>query len=482
MFDEVTMTATQWAAMARQQGLLPPGNDGAVQQRAGTLGTANAVTNYQTTGGIFARCDLERPVLNTTLQPIRSFGNTIPYRMSNVINITYAYLTAISNGSISPMDTICEIPPQPGDISACFATFTRGRLEFATKTIEPHELIQRLNNGVQDDLYFVGDLRGVSAFVDSATLTGAGGRANFPLIQAGAIRRQMQFVGRLHDRWLNYLFWYGDPTAVGQNGAGGGLKSFWGMNSMIANDYGSKAWVTGTSCTQLNSQVVDYGNAIIGQSALYAQIQDLEANAYNKAQMMGTPIEEAVFVMHHTLWNEWVKYLPCEMINDSCAVIPANSDTVVNMHVNDGGNGMFNLTMRRQLEANMRITVNGRSYGVVLDDALQVTAVSGPPQTYSGTIYFIPTRVAGEQVIFWDVTDYRAFYSMLPGLDASTGFAMGWTDGGLFHWVVDRANGRCFLIRGLIAPGLVYRTPHLAFRLDNVKAQVLSAKPLVVLP
>jgi len=481
--DEVTMTAAEWEFMAREQGMIPPANNGlGLQNRAGTLGTANAATNYQMTGGIFARCDLERPVLNITLQPTRSLANMIPYRFSNVDVVTYAYLTAISNGSITPQDTICEIPPQPGDISVCFASYARGRLEFATQTMEPHDLIRKAHKGVQDDLYFVGDIRGVLALQDGRTLLGANGRGNLPLIQAGAIRRQMQYVGRLHQRYLLHRFWYGDPDAVGQNGAGGGWKSFWGMNSMIANDYGSKAWVTGTSCTQLNSEVINFASGVIGSSALYSTLQDAEANAYNKAQMYGTPIEEAVIVMHPILWDQWVKFLPCEMINDSCAVIPASSDTIPNMHVNDGGGGMYNLTMRRQLQTQMSLTLNGRSYNIVLDDTLALTTAGSGPVTYDGTIYFIPTRVAGEQTIFWDITDYREFYQQLPPIDSSVSAALGWTDGGIYHWVIERDRGRCFLLRGLIEPGLVYRTPHLAFRVDAVRASVPTAKPKVTVP
>lgn len=474
--QEVVLSQSQWDMMIRQsQNLVAQLNQ---INRAGTLATSNQIPNYQASGGLFADTNLERPVTNITIQPRRALANEVPLVMSNTTQIQYGYVTQVSSNSFTPQDTVCEIPPQvANDISTCVATYSRGRLELASRTLEPDAIIEKLNKGVQDDLYFVGDIRGVGAKLTDVGLNGPVTARDLPLIHAGTIRRQFMWIGRSLDLLALNWFWYGDPTSVSQNGSGGGWKSFWGLNSLIANDYGSKAFVSGTNCAALNSEVIDfstYGNGLVGIDPLYNVMQFLEAKNFNKAFYYGTPIEDFVIAMHPILWDEWQKYLPIEMLSDSIRI--GGTDISATINLNDGAASMWAINKREEMANTQTIRLNNRTYRIKLDGTLNLTSstVNGK-QRYKGTIYGIPLRVAGEQTLYWSATDYRMFDRMLPEIGYDTHYASGWTDGGIFNWVVDRSTGRCFLVRGVVKPGLVFRAPHLAWRLDNVSVETDGA-------
>lgn len=429
--------------------------------------------NFYSTGGLFVDCDLERPVMNTTIQPVGALANMIPVRPTTDETIKFAFVTAISDAGTTPMDYPCDDPPQVGDVSACYATFGIGRLEYSTKTIELDELIRKANRGVHEDLYFVGDVRGVPIIPTRADLSDPN------LVTRSAVRRQIMLWGRSTQLQLLNWFWNGDPTSVAQNGTHGGWKSFYGLDSMIDDDYGTKTYVTGTNCAALNSDVKDFavepGGGLVGTDNLYKYLQELEDTIYLRALDMRLVPFTAKIVMHPITWGQVVKYLPCDMASDSCG----GTNVVVN--ANDGGTGLFNLAMRRQLESTMRLELNGRPYDVVLDGGVPITRIApvspATVPTYKAAIYFVTTEAAGEQTLYWRTMDYSQFTPMLAPIPYMPEME-GWSDGGRYHWVIDRDHGRCFNIRGKIEPALVFTAPHLSGRINNVTVAPLQDKPL----
>ena len=438
--------------------------------------TSNEAQLFYASGGLFADCTLERPVLNATLNPTQGLANMIPVQPTTDEQVKFGFLTDIADGEAGPQDTPCEPAPETGNVSACFASFGIGRLEYQTRTMEIDALIRKAHRGIQEDLYFVGDIRGVSALQPARELVG-----NNDLITQGAVRRQIMLWGRRTQKTLRSWFWSGNPTAGAQNGAGGGWKSFWGLNSLIANDYDSKAFVTGTNCAALNSVVTDIsletGDGQIGIDSVYAYMQEVESSIYMRAQLMGLLPTTWVWVMHPITWSELVKYLPCDMISDSCSV-PSGTTKTVNL--NDGGTGIFNLAMRQQLMNTMSIDVNGRNHTVVLDDTVPVTqgtiGTSPVYPTYRASIYFVPLNVAGEDVLYWRHMDYSLFDEALSPIPGNLTDMRGWSDGARFHWIIERL-ARCFVIRGKVEPALVFRAPHLAGRIDGTLAVPKLVKP-----
>lgn len=421
------------------------------------------------TGGLFADCCLESPILNTLIQPIYAMANLIPVRATIQERTRYGFLTEISDPGTNYPDEPCDDPPVVGDLSgACFADFAPGRISWKTNTMEVDALIRNACRGITDNLYFVGSIRGVSAVPTSAMLN------DRDVVKRAAVRRQIGFLGRQLQRDILRQFWSGDPTNVANNTPGGGRREFWGLNNMIRDDYGTPAvpWVTGTNCSNLNSDVKDFGNNCIGGAVgLYRYMQELEDTIYQRAMYQGLLPTQWVWVMHPILWAEIVKTLPCEMLTYSCV----NPGITVNV---GGDNGLGMVALQQELRNSMRITVNGRSYPVILDQAMPIVTNPGPTPSYTSSIYFIPLNVAGEEVLYFQHMDYTQFGEQLAPIPGSADVGLhGWTDGGRFHFLVERSRW-CFEILAKTELALVFRAPWLAGRIDNINACPLQSKPV----
>jgi hypothetical protein len=431
------------------------------------LSHVNEVALLYNTGGLFADCSLEASVLNTTLNPIYSLANIIPVRPFNVEKIRYAFLTSIGDPDDTYPDEPCDPAPVVGDIDGAFAEFYPGRISYRTKTMELDALISKAHRGIAEDLYLVGSVRGVSAFPTQEQL------ADRDFISRAAVRRQMQLVGRAFQRDLLNQLWVGDPTNVAVNTAGGGRKEFWGLNSLIDDNYDvalEKPFVTGTNTASLNSDVKTFNNVIGGEESLYNYMQVLEDTLFQRASMNGLLPVEWVWVMHPTIWSELVKHLPCEMLTDSCGY--SNVSFTIS-----ADNGMGIQAIRQQMQNSMQISVNGRTNPVILDHSLPITTDNAGSPTYTSSIFLIPLRVAGEEVLFWTHRDYSLFDQVLSPIPGSADVGLrGWTDGGKYHFIVERSR-RCFEVEGKTEIGLVFRAPWLAGRIDGVQANRLQPAP-----
>jgi len=423
------------------------------------------------TGGLFADCTLEASVLNLTLNPIYSMANLVPVVPSTLERVRYGFLTQIDDPDNNYPDEPCDRSPIVGDVSgACFAEYEHGRISYTTRSMELDALIKRAHKGILEDLYLVGNVRGVSAVPNQQMLS------DRDFISRAAVRRQMALVGRAFQRDLINQFWVGDPTNGVVNTAGGGRREFWGLNQLIADDYGTpaKPFVTGTNCELLNSDVKTAGFCIGSGQSIYALMQELEDTLYNRAAYSGLLPVRWSWVLHPIIWSELVKHLPCEILTDSCVNTGPGGEISVGVN---GNNGMGIQALRQQMMSSMSIMVNGRSYPVILDHGVPITQDGNTPPQYNSTIYLVPWTVAGERVLEFRHMDYTLFDNQLSPLPDTADVGLrGWTDGGRYHWIVERSR-RCFEIDGKIELGLVFRAPFLAGRIDEVGACPLQAKP-----
>lgn len=435
------------------------------------VGNANAAQLLYADGGLFTDLKLERPVLNTLIQPMYSLANAIPVKRTTIEKQHFAFLTDLAAAGTTPQDYPCDDPPQVGGIDALFAQFDIGRIEYSTQTLEKDVLIRRASRGDLTSIYLVGDIRGVSADPNGRTLTSSE-------VLSGAVRYQMHRVGRAIQMTHLDWFWTGDPASATQNGDHGGWKSTYGLNHYIANNYANavaKPWVTGTGTkTKLNSLIVDFTNSgaqdgIIGggESKLYPYLQFVESRLHNRASRMGLLPVMWYCVMRPEVWDMVTRYLPCEMVGDSC-----NGGAVIN--ANDGANGMYNMMMRQQLVNTRTLELNGRRTMVVLDDALPYT--DNGNDSITSSIKWVPMTVAGGyEVLYWRHMDYTQFGSELASLPNNQSDMLGWSDSGRYDWVIQMGKGRCFEIRCKTETALVFLAPHLAASIDNVTVTDLDA-------
>jgi hypothetical protein len=442
------------------------------------VGDTNGAQLLYVDGGLFADACLERPVMNLMLNPQRSLANRIPVRRSNLQKATYGYITDIGEPTGALPDAVCEDGQEVGDLSACYSFMEKGRMSFSTKTIEMESIIEKLCRGVQDDLYLVGDVRGVSGPVPNGFVD------NTSVVAQGAVRRQIQLVGRALQRETLRQFWSGDPSNGSLNTAGGGAKQFYGLSFLIADDYGtgSKPFATGTNCNKLNSVIMDFGNSNVGEAAangygLFYHMEEMESRIWNRAAFMGHVNIEMSVVMHPVMWDQVTRYLPCEVMAGNCGIasgdgaVPSNVPTVISV------NDMAQVALRQQMQNTMSIQLNGRTYNVILDDALPVTTNAGPPVTYTSDIYFVPTRVDNVPVLFWDALDYRVLSQELSPIPGGLGGLHGWIDGGIKLLNVQH-NNSCFKIDAKMKLALQLLAPHLAGKIENVDVAPLTGPEL----
>ena len=432
---------------------------------------ANAAQLFYTTNGLFADCELEAAVINATLQPANSIANMLPVRLDNREIIKWSYITGVADGDDTLPDEPCDFGPTPGDVTAAYAYVEPGRYSVSTSTIEIDQIIRKASRGVHEDLYLLGSVRGVSAIPTVEQMTDRG------FVERAAVRRQMMLAGRKLQRILMKAFWVGDPSDVAQNTAGGGRKAFLGLDFQISDDYGTMTHVTGTNKTALNSDVKVWTGCVSATHAVYGNIfstlKMMEYTIWSRANHMGLLPLELAIVMRPELWYDLLQILPCQALQGGCSNVSVSANVVV---TSDSVVEIF----RDRMAQSMQITLNGRTYPVVLDDFIPGSFVTGEDGefTTTSTIYFVPMRAAGEPVLYWSLMDYRLIDAQLaPIPGAIRGLMAGWTDGGRFHHSVGLGgNGRCFKIDMKVEPALILRTPMIAGKITGVDA-CLTQRP-----
>ena len=480
----VFLSQAELLSMGRNSGLQVP----TMMQRHSTL--ANDTHQLDTFPishrGFFTDCRLDLPILNSTIQPIHTFFNSLQVRQSVLDRRKVGILTSFSGDptGTAPVNPCDEPFTINDDVAACKVGFDFGRYATRTKTMEIDQLIDRAcREGLFDNFFFVGDVQGVSATPSQRLLQ------NRDLLTSAAVRFQMSLIGRAKQRWSLQRLWTGDPA---NNTAGGGYRENMGLLNLITDNWQDSAVLapyiestggTQAECINLNSDVKDF-NACIGAvdpvngRGIFNYLQELEDTLYNRAWRMGVLPVEWVIVMPSPHWNELVKAIPCEMVGDGCSGATFGANLAGTVNVNDGGSGMFNMAMREQLKREMAITLNGRGpYRVVLDDAIPY-AFDAPTNSYTSSIFFIPLSVSGQLVTYLEHKDYSVIPNdRLAPIPGSQTDLRGWSDAGRFHWIVQR-NAWCFELWCKTEWRLIFHAPQLAGRIDRVMACPLQAKDL----
>lgn len=430
---------------------------------------ANQAQLFYVTNGLFADATLDATVINATIQPTVALANMLPVVLDNREVIKWSYITGVDEGADTLPDEPCDFGPSPGGVTAAYAFVEPGRYSVSTSTIEIDQIIRKANRGVHEDLYLLGTVRGVSAMPTPEQLS------DRAFVQRAAVRRQMMLAGRKLQRTLLKAFWQGDPSDAAQNTVGGGRKAFLGLDIQISADYGTLSHVSGTNKTALNSVVYDWDeecvnttNATLGN--IYEALKSMEYTLWSRANHMGLLPVTMSIVMRPELWYDLLQVLPCQALQGGC------SDVQVTAEANTTVVEIF----RQNMASRMELTLNGRTYPIVLDDFITGSYVNGTAGefTTTSTIYFVPMVAAGETMLYWSLMDYRLIDQQLaPVPGAARSMMAGWTDSGRFHHSVGLGgNGRCFKIDTKIEPALVLKAPQLAGKIIGVNA-CLAQRP-----
>lgn len=425
--------------------------------RRKAVASVNTSTLLTQPGGLFSIAGIENEVISTHIAPM-GLGAALPAFPSNIDDPRYGFLTGFTTTVGSEATAPCGDAPM-GFMKAGNLTATFGRIMRQTQTIEIDKVLHQ-KRGASTELRLLGEITGQN-------IGGNMSNVNQQNILNTVVDAEMIGVGVQLERKLATLVWQG---AISNNTAQGGYKEFPGLDNQIAT--GQKDADTGTLMPSADSDIKNFNyNDVDGTTLdIVEYLSMLEYFLYYKAQRTGMlPVTWAV-VMRPELWFELSAVWPCRYLTDRCR----NSGGTNPVVINDSNN----VDLRDRMRDGMSITINGRTYPVIVDDGIyentNATSASVPAGYYASNIYMVPLRVRGSfPVTYWEYIDYRGVQAQIAGLGQGAQQVPFWTDDGRFLWVY-RPNGYCFDLQAKIEPRIVLRTPHLAGKIQNVRYSPLQ--------
>ncbi len=442
-------------------------------------------------GGFFQDGTLRQAFLNLLVYPTDGLASMIPTRANNVLDDKFGFFMRYDiapEQGFSEGDVCDPATPLVSDYDFMKMGLPYGRLAHSIKTIDVTNLILKAQFRQWDDFYIVGNWRGVSARPDVSFFGDAAGNLDRDLIVASAIRRKFNDLGTYFQRQIFNWAWTGDPA----NTPGGKqVIQPYGMYRLINGKYSTcglpittTAHLAGPTADRLkdtlSSIVVNLEGKRVGDGtfSLWKTLRGVEQLLYQRAAGTGMlPVQWKVFMIT-PLWDQIIEHLPCELVADGCTIPGGVIDK--QFHLNDGGTALYNMTTREQMRQSQSLTINGRTYPVILDDTMPYTIEKddqGNLIGYKSDIFFIPfTVVGGEQVLYWEYIDYSQLYSELGPLGDRAMDAKGWTDGGYYYHQITTLRS-CIEMQTEMQMRLIFKTPHLAARLDNLASNAVYLYP-----
>lgn len=424
------------------------------------IGNVNAMQLFQATGGLFADHELENPVVNAMMQPGSSIANVLPVEASVTIRRKWALVTDIGDETGANPVAPCDDSPAVGDVATAYIQYDSfARKSNQSKTGELDTIIEKAHNGIHEDLFFVGDVRGEPVFPTAQQLSST------RFIEMGAINRAILKIARQKERWMKDKVWTGDPAA---NTASGGYKEHYGLQTLISlpvsGNYVDHPWVTGSDPNnQLNPQIADFGGAAIGgATSVYQFLEEMMDEVIFHVDAAGAQSFTGYWAMRRELWRMIRRFLPAERAYWGRAM-----GATLQFDVQGG---MALMSEMQRMESTLTLPVGETNFPVVVDQGIPGTTVLGPPADptkVTSDIFFVITRVNGFPMTRIAYKDYSQLTEPLVPDEVLAG--AGWTDGGRFHYVIDRTK-RCFVIDGKVEPQLLLAFPQGCIRLENVLA------------
>lgn len=419
-------------------------------------------------GGLFTDGTRERDIVNRIEAPL---GLDLPAFPTNVENPMFPALTGYSDAQGAEPTEVCEPGPTPGTISINDIIFTLGRKVFSSDTIDINELMMVANRADTRDMRLYGTFAQMSGA--GALAVDAGGSKDAVL--NNVIANQMQGIGRGFQRWIHEKKWTGDPTNAPTNG----YKEFLGLDNIAKTGWIDA--VTSNPAPELDAYVLDFGgeDVVSGANSIHQYLSALENALFIRSLRSQLNPVDWTIAMTPMLWQQITTVWPLMVYTQEAAAPVLPTGATVNL---DGRtNYLETLSMRQS----MTITINGRTYPVVVDDGIPYVAggTSGqPPTTETSTIYFVPNSILGGglPVTYYEYKDYRMIGNELQDWNGVVNF---WTDNGMYNWTMDQRLW-CFNTHAKLENRIIARTPFLFGRLDNVVASplVILDNPLVPFP
>ena len=225
------------------------------------------------------------------------------------------------------------------------------------------------------------------------------------------------------------------------------------------------------ACSALDSDVKDFGYDDVagGGRSIVTYVTMMETYLRHNAIRMGHSPVSYVIVMRAELWQELSEVWPCQYNTNRCAqaTIGASSQTVIM--------GKEMVAMRDLMREKMEISVNGRTFPVVVDDGIyeanNINNGNLAAGQYASSLYFVPLSIEGGfPVTYREYLNYSAWDTDASLLRGKEDF---WTDGGVWSWAITQEKW-CYMLHLRSEQRVVLRTPHLAGKIQNIMYEPLQ--------
>jgi hypothetical protein len=402
-------------------------------------------------GGLFNSPGLDQALISLHVKS-KGLGQLLPAFPSVDTNPFFGFITGFGEEEGSEPVNPCDDAPT-GYMKSGTLTAKFGHVARDTKTIRLPDTIKKLHRGDFTDLMLVNSVmneetRGMYYPQD--------------LTEAGFLdmvtKAEQVIAGINMERKLSNLLWNGDATvATAQEG----YVEFPGLDSQIAT--GQVDAELNVAIPSADSIIMDWAYQEIGNADIVAPIEELEDYVFNLAEDTGIGPISGVIVMRPQAWralsNAWPVFQATQP--DSVAT---GSDARILI------DARTNVEERNRMRQGLYLDINGRRYDVVLDTGITEensgTNAGLGTDEFASAIYFVPlTVVGGMPVTYWQ---YLPHQLSVPQTQLLRGMETWYTDGGRFLWSYD-GTFTCFKLKMETDPRVVLRTPHLAWKIQNVK-------------
>jgi hypothetical protein len=427
-------------------------------------------------GGLFSSPALERPLFSAMMLPRQGVLSRIPAEPSRYDNPLYGIITGqtATTDAGDPAEAamgVCDDPPVAGLLKLCTQTAYFGRQSRMSRVFELDRMGLLNDRGEHLDFEWVGNPFAPSGTgAQAPSVPGfAGGNAALN----GEIGKGLFEMAVAWSRDFAQEFYTGNPA---NDSPAGGRRYYRGLDLLINTGY--RDAYTGQACPAADSIVRSFGNANIttstaAQRAIYLHITDIVRQIRWNAAQAGLTLDKLIIAMRPTLFYQLTEVWPD---------VYATTRTSVNVFTDSQPQNTsteYLLTMRDRMRGNLDtysgqfLMIDGQQVEVVLDDAIAETNVGGG--TYRSSIYFIPLRAGGRNVLTLEYLSYTGARSFQ---EAAAAFGVGSfynvTDNGRFAWHYKPPTNFCVQFLAKTEPRLILRTPYLAARLTSVDYTPIS--------
>lgn len=406
-------------------------------------------------GGLLTFPGVDPDVYHTIVGFRPSLMSQLPSIGTVYINPVFEVLTGIKAGSGDEPTAMCGPAPIGGLLKGTKITAPFGYYKRDTREFNVQRMGQRINRSDPMDLTIVGSTGGTTQWSDSTFNQG-----NILTNELDTImfERAVEF-----DRLFRRQIWTGNPS---NNHADGTYKEFAGLQKQINTGYRDAE--TAVAMPALDSQLGDFNYKRVDGfgTDLVNALQQTWHNAQDMADRTGMQPVRFIYAMRPALFYELTKIWPCAYFTTLCTLGPGNTtDYRQNIDLAD------QINMRDDMRSGHYLMIEGTRVDVLLDDGIpeysQTTGGHVASGCFYSDIFLIPMSVLGGSRATLYLEYFNYTNPSIQGLLSNPMVLGRATANGAFFETSLQTHG-CFVFQAEIQPRLIFRTPWLAARLQNV--------------